>query len=417
MPEFSGAVVASRFRPPLRQPGHMARPRITGRLEDLSAGEPTLMVVAPSGYGKTSAVAEWVADHRGPVAWVTLGRFDTDPARIGAAVLRGIHSLADWLPYDDVMRLRRLDPDDVDPGEAFEAIASAVARSTQPVLLIIDDAHVGRDALDAGLLGALIRADLPGLRLTVVGTSYTELALSRLALTRPHAVIRAHDLAFDAEEIAAYAAACGTALDPAAILAESNGWPLAVRLIAMAGVRPDQSDASPDAVMQSYIRDHVLTSVPSDLAEFALATSVSQDLSPDLARAISGRDDAADLLERCVQAGLFIDRHRTTQGSAYRWHSTFAANCRHILETTRPDLLLTSRLAAASHLADTQPLTAATYLVQAGRPDEAVDLISTRWVALVVGRTPRLSTNSVRNCRNPGTTTRGFSRSGLARTR
>ncbi|EGD53646.1 LuxR C-terminal-related transcriptional regulator [Gordonia neofelifaecis] len=385
MTELSGAVAASQFRPPLQQPGHLARPRVIACLDKIGTDEPTVMVVAPSGYGKTSAVAEWASQVAGPVVWVTLGRFDTDAARISATILRALRSLSAELSESAYDRLRRLDPETTGPAAAFDAIASSFSGLAEPVRLVVDDAQVGRDALNEGLLGALIHADLPGLRLVVVGTSYTELALSRLALIRPHAVIRAYHLAFDAEEVAAYAASSGTELDHDLILAESNGWPIAVRLIAMTGVRPDPADGSADTVMQSYIRDHVLASVPAELAEFALVTSACQDLTIPLAAAVSGADDADDLLEQCVRAGLFIDRHRTTDGRAYRWHATFARHCRGILESSRPERLLAARLAAASHLEDAQPLTAASYLVQAGRPEDAVQLLSTRWVGLVVG--------------------------------
>lgn len=204
----------SRFRPPVLQPGSMARPRIVARLTSVVDSHPTALIVAPSGYGKTSAVAEWAAQHSGPLLWVTLGRFDANAARIDGMIAQALRSLAELHRGTPLELLRHLDPNCSDPATAFDTASQALAELDEPVRLVIDNAHIAREALTLGLLGALMDAELPQLRVVVVGTSYAELALSRLAVTRPQAVVRAYDLAFNTDEIAEFLRQQGCALDP-----------------------------------------------------------------------------------------------------------------------------------------------------------------------------------------------------------
>ncbi|NLG46261.1 hypothetical protein [Gordonia sp. (in: high G+C Gram-positive bacteria)] len=346
---------------------------------------PTALIVAPSGYGKTSAVAEWAAQHSGPLLWVTLGRFDANAARIDGMIAQALRSLAELHRGTPLELLRHLDPNCSDPATAFDTASQALAELDEPVRLVIDNAHIAREALTLGLLGALMDAELPQLRVVVVGTSYAELALSRLAVTRPQAVVRAYDLAFNTDEIAEFLRQQGCALDPVVVYNDSRGWPIAVNLIGVTGDEPT-SDVGPSAsAMESYLRDHVLASVPPDQAEFALATSVCDQMTPELAASVADTESAGDLLERCFRTGMPIDRYDSDCGPVYQWHSMFARLCRRILHTTHPARLERARRTAAEASEADRPLAAATLWLHAGLPAQAVRVLCSRWIGLVVG--------------------------------
>jgi LuxR family transcriptional regulator, maltose regulon positive regulatory protein len=54
----------------------------TGLLRRLeSAGEPLVLLVAPSGFGKTSLLAEWATATGAQVAWLSCEATDGEPAR------------------------------------------------------------------------------------------------------------------------------------------------------------------------------------------------------------------------------------------------------------------------------------------------------------------------------------------------
>src|SRR4051794_8975563 len=79
LPHALEAVVAPAPLPPV--PGTIPRPALVARLAGL-APRPLTLVVAPTGYGKTTLLREWAARERRAVAWLTLEPADADPRRL-----------------------------------------------------------------------------------------------------------------------------------------------------------------------------------------------------------------------------------------------------------------------------------------------------------------------------------------------
>lgn len=64
----------------------LPRPRVCDALAKAVACHRITLLTAPSGYGKTTAVAEWTRTCGHPVAWLSLNRYDTDPAAISEGI-------------------------------------------------------------------------------------------------------------------------------------------------------------------------------------------------------------------------------------------------------------------------------------------------------------------------------------------
>ncbi|MFE7018814.1 LuxR C-terminal-related transcriptional regulator [Microbacterium sp. NPDC057650] len=351
----------------------------------MSASHPTTMVIAPSGYGKTSAVAEWAATHDGNVAWLTLGPFDADGRNLGASAVLALQALARSTARRDLARLLTFDAAELAPAASFDMLTEALVDVDEPIRLVIDDAHRAEDELGEGLLGALLEGACDALRIVVVGTSYVEIALSRLVLQSPDAVIRARDLAFDMGEVEGLRAEQRHPFTAEAILEQTGGWPIAVRAVQLAKARPDDIAHSQDSVLRRYIDVHVLGGLPDDIELFVRSTALCSTLTPELAASITGEPDAGRLLERCVQMGLFLDRFETGTGPLYRWHDVLSHQCERILEQRDPERRREILRAAATHLSAEDPLAAARYWIRAGDTDAAVQTILAGWTRLVVG--------------------------------
>ena len=69
------------------------RAGVRALIED-AVGRPVVLVSAPSGFGKTVAVAAWARTSELPVAWLTLTSFDTDVARIDSLVVDALRRVA-----------------------------------------------------------------------------------------------------------------------------------------------------------------------------------------------------------------------------------------------------------------------------------------------------------------------------------
>ncbi len=371
---------STRFLPPERQSGHLERPRIHALLGDVVERHRVSLVTAASGFGKTSAVSAWAAG-RDDVVWLTLGPFDDSPARLGASLIRALQTSSHRgsVPPE----IRQIDPESHDLESAFDVLTSVMEMSEGPLVLVIDDAQRAGEALTAGLLGALLDAGPASLRIVIVGTPLVDIVLSRWLLTHADAVIGAESLAFDLPEVEALAD--GTArLAPEAVLADTQGWPIAVRVLLLTGVAPDPERSDRDAVLRAYVGTHVLGALEPELARFVRETSICADLTVELAAAVSGSDDAANLLELCVRRGLFIDRFVTGGESVYRWHSLFAQQCRSLLREDAAAYACAHRRAAIA-LSVVDLLTAVAHWREADDLGEAVGVIRAHWVGIVVG--------------------------------
>ena len=79
-------LLVTKIEPPRVRPGHVAARGLVERLHRGLHRRLTL-VAAPAGWGKTSLLAEWIADGgRAAVAWLSLDEDDNDPARFWAYV-------------------------------------------------------------------------------------------------------------------------------------------------------------------------------------------------------------------------------------------------------------------------------------------------------------------------------------------
>src|SRR5262249_799183 len=74
---------------PRQQPGFVARPRLTGRLDEALAGR-LILVCAPAGFGKTSLLADWARRGGRSAAWLSLDAGDNDPARFWRHVVAAL---------------------------------------------------------------------------------------------------------------------------------------------------------------------------------------------------------------------------------------------------------------------------------------------------------------------------------------
>ena len=340
------------------------------------------LVTAPSGFGKTSAVASWADARPGEVAWLTLDAFDTDQARLSAAIVQAMHALVRSGAAPNA--LLAIDPETTNTAQALDALGMAVEGSSTPLYLVIDDAHRAAEALTTGLLGALLESGPEPLRLIVVGTSFVELTLARWTLTHPEAVIRSEQLAFHASEIAAVTAGRPIALTPEVIWAETQGWPIAVRFIEMTSVRPTAEARNGAHLLRDYVRDYVLGGLAPALAQFVLDTSVCAELTDELAAVVSGRSDASAVLRECAELGLFIDRFETDRGTIYRWHAHFARQCQAILESAQPGRGARLHSVAARYFCASDPLVAVSHWFDADDVEMVVDTILRHWVGIVV---------------------------------
>jgi len=119
-----------RHAPPRRRPHTLQRPRVEDAIERSVHANRITVVCAPSGFGKTSAVGGWSAQHPGRVAWLSLGSWDDEPARLGGRVVRALHALAASEPR--LGAVAGVDPAEIDKPVVFDALQDALDALDEP---------------------------------------------------------------------------------------------------------------------------------------------------------------------------------------------------------------------------------------------------------------------------------------------
>lgn len=367
-----------RFRAPSRQPGVIARDRVTGAIRAAVEISPLTVISAPSGFGKTMAVAEW-AGAENEVAWLALNSYDSEPSRLAQGVVDALNVAAERTGGRALLP-RELD----DPARAYQEICRVLADVDTTIHLVVDDAHRAGENWRRGLLGMLAEQAPDRLRIVLVGTTLLELTLSRQRLMSPESFVGADVLRFSESEVRQLRGAEESGLAPESIFEETKGWPIAVRLMMIGGTRPDSDAAVASTFLGDYVREHVLDALPPDIARFVLDASVCAELTGDLAAAVTGDPRADGLLESCARQGLFLDKFEAPHGPVYRWHIAFARQCAEILRTDQARAVGCHRRAAA-YLEAADPISAIAHSISAGDTALARRTLLNHWVGLVVG--------------------------------
>ena len=347
---------------------------------DRAASVDALTVIsAPSGFGKTTAVADWASglEH---VAWLALNSSDGDPTRLTHGVVNAL-----LVGAERAGRVLALSRDLDDPWQAYQEICDALDGVDERIHLVIDDAQRAGEDWRRGLLGMLAEQAPDSLHVVLVGTTMLELTLSRHRVTHPGSFVGTEPLAFTEAEVAQLLAGDPHAtLAPATILEETQGWPIAVRLMTIGGARRDPRAQSTASFLGDYVQEHVLGALPVDVARFVLDATVRVELTPTLAATITERADAADLLETCLRLGLFLDRFDGLHGAVYRWHTAFARQCAEIARRDA-DRLAACHRRAATALESVDPVASIAHSLRAGDIAVARATLLRHWLGLVVG--------------------------------
>lgn len=369
--------------PPRWQPNNVRRSRVKDALATSIDINPVTVVNAPSGFGKTTAVSDWCESTELDVAWLTIDRFDVDPVRLSARVFLAMQTLLLDGPRGG--QLAALGPENADGALALDTVTAALAAHPRRVCLVLDDAHHAESTLTQGLLGALLNASPNQFRLVAIGRGRPSHALARWVLGRERAVVDEETLAMTVAETAEILRSgkhSGSAIDPSVLVQATQGWPIAVQFARLTGVLP--GDGRDDGLLRRYLQDHVLGELPDAVRSLVCATSICAELTVPLAIAVSGRADAGELLQQCLDLGLFLDSYETRAEVRYRWHPMFAGLCEEIARSGDPAGVDSAHAAAARHLERADPLAAIEHWIGGGRPDSALRVIMARWVRIAV---------------------------------
>jgi LuxR family maltose regulon positive regulatory protein len=364
----------TKLQPPLPRSDVIPRPRLLAALRDGLTSRRLTLLSAPAGYGKTTLLADCGLrivdcgfDRHSPapirhppsairhqMAWLTLDEGDNDPALFLAYL---------------VAALRRLNPacgataqtllsDLPDPGAQARRLVGVLVNDVMetlpdPFALVLDDLHLITEPTVYIALDYLLAHLPPQMHLGIATRHDPPLALARLRARGQLAELRAPDLRFTSDEATAFlneTLRLGLSSDDlVALQSRTEGWAVGLRLLSGSLDRiPTPAGraafiahlAHTDRYVFDFLADEVLSRQSEAVRTFLLETSILPELTAPLCNAVTGRTDAAAILDDLDRRSLFITLVSSSQFPnfpIYQYHALFAEFLRQRLQHEMPE--------------------------------------------------------------------------------
>jgi LuxR family maltose regulon positive regulatory protein len=380
---MAGPLLNTKFFIPRPRTSTVDRPRVSDLLDQGAKAKLTVLS-AQAGFGKTTAIANWVHQGPGPesVSWVSLESTDTDPDTFWTYV---VTALAKQVPAITDSVLPLLGAAKAPHTAALTELLNRLAEASHEVYLVLDDYHLAETPDVAEGMTFLLGNLPPQAHLLLSTRSDPDLPLSRLRARGEVVEVRASDLRFTTEEVASYLHGAGLHLRPSdlAVLAErTEGWVAALQLAALSlRDRSDISDfiadfAGDDRFIVDYLVDEVLARQPEPVRQFLVRTCILERLTGPLCDAVTGHAASDLMLHDLDRKNLFViplDGRRRW----YRYHHLFADVLRTHLDTDPDGPSVAELHSRASHWYedDGQPVDAVRHALAAGNHSRAATLM------------------------------------------
>lgn len=329
---MASPLVATKLFIPKLRAGLVERVRLRERLTRGAQTKLTL-ISAPAGFGKTTLLAEWLAEPssgNSATAWLSLDKDDNDPTAFWSYLVTALQTASPGIGADLLAALRSGQP----PAERdLASLVNDLGALPVELHLVLDDYHVvDQPEIQAGL-AFLLHHIPPNIHLIISTRVDPPLPLARLRARGDLVEIRSVDLRFTGEEASSYFNDAMhlelSAKDITALGERTEGWIAALQLAALSMQGRDDLSAfvagfaGNDRYIFDYLVEEVLQRQSDDVRRFLLRTCFLDRLSGSLCDAVTGSGGGREMLDALDRDNLFLvpldDRRQW-----YRYHHLFA---------------------------------------------------------------------------------------------
>lgn len=316
-----------------RRPSHLlTRQRLLDIFDEILERR-LLVITAPAGYGKTSALVDWAHQTPVPVCWYALDEFDQELQQF---ITYFIAAIAQQFPTFG-QTSRGVLHDGSHPPEILQLVQVLVndiyEHIPDPFVLVLDDYHlVNHCEAIANFINQFVHYVGENCHLVLASREYIQLPDLPLIIARSQAVgLDLDELSFVAAEIQAlvFQNYHITMSDMAAeeLIQETEGWITGLLLSAQTlwqGMADRVRLARTSKVgLYDYMAQQVLNQQPPAVRDFLLRTALLEEFNAALCTAVLGADQNwAMLMERVLHSNLFV-LPVDNEGTWLRYHHLF----------------------------------------------------------------------------------------------
>jgi len=286
------------------------------------------MVTAPAGYGKTSAVLDWLEASGQKAAWLSLDLRDNDPVVFWRYVCYALDEISSISKETDYI-LSSFDL--LQANIQINIMIDCLSAVPADFFLVLDDLHLITEPSILKGLSCLIEYMPPQMHLILISRTEPDLDLAKDKIKWQIQQIDEKDLRFHRDEISMFYLVRGFSLneeDVKAIEDYSEGWVAALVAIAMSMQGESGSRNSFKALSYAdhdilqYLRNEVVNTWSGEKRIFAEKTCILDTLGESLCDAVTEDGNGRRMISELSRGNGFLnvlDR----QKQEYRYHHLF----------------------------------------------------------------------------------------------
>jgi ATP/maltotriose-dependent transcriptional regulator MalT/DNA-binding SARP family transcriptional activator len=326
-------LIQRKLLPPTVPTSHVRRQRLIDRL---AAGQdPRIkltLVSAGPGYGKSTLVADYVADAGVPGCWLNLEPHDADPSTFLSYVIGGCYR--NW--PGEASRALELLHTATHPAAIMPSLMGLFAeelseRVGDRFILVLDDFHAVQHAEPVVAAVEALIAYLPeAVQLIVVSRNHPPFKLPQLRVRQQLIELGMPQLRFSLDEIASlFRALTGMALSPeeqGTLSDSTEGWAASLVMAAYAvqGGSLAQGLGEGRTMFFEYLAQEVFDQQKPAVQEFLLRTALLPTLDVGVCREELGLQGLDEMIAGLLRSNLLLTR-ASAEATEYYYHPMLQA--------------------------------------------------------------------------------------------
>jgi len=309
-------------RQDLRTSFHFKRRRLNQLLSE-AVRYPVVLVCAGAGYGKTSALHDFLEDYEAITVWIQLSERDNIGVRFWENFIHSMNHVN--LAFADAISKFSF-PDTLDKINQYLTTIKKYIPPLEKRILVLDDVHILEDPLVIRFAERGIQNLMMGTTIVFISRSTPRINLTGLASKDRVFYIGESDLRFTENELANYFRCLD--IFPGAenlreIMQDTDGWAFAINLIARSYQKAPAYGGYLRSAMKTNIFQVMETGIWHELSErvqrFLVRLSLIGHLSFDLIKLLAGEEEG--LIDELERQNAYVSRDSYI--NAYLIHPLF----------------------------------------------------------------------------------------------
>jgi LuxR family maltose regulon positive regulatory protein len=336
-------ILATKLHIPHSLTDTLPRPRLLCILEEGLLRKLTF-ISAPSGYGKSTLVADWVQQRKHHTGWVTLDQSDNDLIRFWQYVIASVNSIFPGFEEKVLSCLNLLQSSNFQSG--INLLLNELHLLGQPLVIVLDDFHFISGKILSTSFAYFIKHLPNHVHLYVISREKPPFPTARLQSQQQMRLLDTKELRFNEHEGSDFYLQCmkldlGTdAISE--LVRRTEGWVTGMKLTALSIRHSNQTPPfirgyeGDFRLLEQYLMEEVFYNQNEDIQKFLMESSILKRMNADLCNVVTDRDNSQEILEFLGQSQLFLIPLDEQKGW-FRFHHLFSEFLQNTLKSSKAD--------------------------------------------------------------------------------